>query len=339
MGSRDVAVTEVVAEILILALVLALGGIVFVMVFGVIPQIPETSYLAVESSMVERPGYSLISFHHQAGDTLNLTGLEGAVHPAAIYVDTPGGSFLAVPAAGAPTFQPGDTLYLYNTGSGYTVTRDSSGTGAVPFAVGTLRVRFVDTATDLLIQSWDYSTPVPSPTSMAAVTTTSVPTISMTTGTETTTITTTDATPSPTTTITAEPTTTTTLTPTDTATSTTTVTPTPTVTTAVTTTTTTATPTATPATLAVTVSWSPGGAGIGCGSVSPPTCLGANPASVSVVTGSSQTFSFIPAVANKAVTSITLDGVVVYSGSSKGVTVSYSLTNIVSAHTLAATFG
>jgi hypothetical protein len=57
------------------------------------------------------------------------------------------------------------------------------------------------------------------------------------------------------------------------------------------------------------------------------------------VTGSSQIVYFVPAVANKAVKTITLDGVTVYTGSSKGATISYTLTNVVSAHTLAATFG
>lgn len=99
----------------------------------------------------------------------------------------------------------------------------------------------------------------------------------------------------------------------------------------------TATPTATASisTRTVTVRWSPNG--LGYGSQSLPVQL-TNGKEVKVPRGSSQTFYFVPNV-NKAVLTITLDGTRVYTGSSVGSTISYTITNIVEDRTLIATFG
>jgi hypothetical protein len=115
-----------------------------------------------------------------------------------------------------------------------------------------------------------------------------------------------------------------------------TVTPSPTITANVTTVTTTPIPTATAtSTRTVTVIWSPNG--LGYGSISPPAQL-ANSAEVKVPRGSSKTFYFVPNV-NKAVQTITLEGTQVYSGSSVGATISYTVSNIAEDRTLMARFG
>jgi hypothetical protein len=58
---------------------------------------------------------------------------------------------------------------------------------------------------------------------------------------------------------------------------------------------------------------------------------------VTVVSGSSKTFSFVPN-SNKLVKSVKLDGVTVYTGSSKGVTVTYTVNTVVAPHTIVAVF-
>jgi hypothetical protein len=63
-----------------------------------------------------------------------------------------------------------------------------------------------------------------------------------------------------------------------------------------------------------------------------------NPQTVTVLTGSSPTFSFVPNN-NKYVQTISLDGSTVYSGSSVGTSISYTISTIMADHTLAATFG
>jgi len=336
MHENGRAVSEIATEILIIALVVIMAVIIFVMVFGVMPQIPKTSYLATEISLQEMPGYSAIAIHHQAGDSLNFTGGADLPGAAEVSIITPGGTYAAIPGAGLSAFGPGSTVYVYYTGTGYRLVSDLSGVTAQPLPTTGLRLTLVDRTSGLLITAWDLSpSETPSPTTTATATTATATT----TATPTPTITATPtATAVPTNTTTPSPTAT--ATPTPTANATATVTPTPTATaTATATSTSTPTATATPAATTITVSWSPGGTGIGCGSISPPTCLTSNPAAVNVATGGSQIFYFAPAVANKAVKTITLDGVTVYTGSSKGTTVSYTLTNVVSAHTLAATFG
>ncbi len=325
MHENGGAVSEIVAEILILALVVTMAAIIFVMVFGVMPQIPKTSYLATEISLKEMSGYSAIAIHNKAGDSLDFTSGVDLPGAADVSIITPAGTSKAVPGAGLPAFGPGSTVYVYYTGTGYRLVSDLSGVTAQPLPTTGLRLTLVDRTSGLLIDALDLvpsGTPTPTTTTTATATATATATPTNTT------------TPTPTATSTPTPTATATASPTPTATATATPTP-----TATATATSTPTATATPATTTITVSWSPGGAGIGCGSISPPTCLTSNPAAVNVATGSSQVFYFSPAVANKAVKTITLDGVTVYTGSSKGTTVSYTLTNVVSAHTLAATFG
>ncbi|MCX6692759.1 MAG: type IV pilin N-terminal domain-containing protein [Methanoregula sp.] len=95
------------------------------------------------------------------------------------------------------------------------------------------------------------------------------------------------------------------------------------------------TATATTATRTITVIWSPGG--YGYGSLSPPTPL-TNSQEVRIPRGSSKTIYFVPN-ANRAVLTIKLDGVTVYTGSSTGSTTSYMVSNVVEDRTLIATFG
>jgi hypothetical protein len=367
MGSSDDAISEVVAEILIVFFVLTLGAIVGVMLFGVMPSIPKTAYLATEGSYKTMPTYSAIAIQHRAGDTLSFSPTPLSSYPSEIYVDTRAGSFLAVPDRSAALFQPGDTIYVYNTATGYHITKDLTGVTAVPLPSGDNSVKIIDSAANLLIVTWPPTKTAVSPTSTATVTPTPTATATATinvTATPTATaiptnITTPTSTATATATINVTATPTATTTPTNTATPTATATPTPTNTatpaptatatpTATTTITVTATVTATPTTTAtatsiatessetktITVSWSPKASGYG--SQSPPVRL-TNSQEIRVPMGSSKTLYFVPN-SDKAVLTIKLDGTTVYSGSSVGSTISYTISNIVEDRTLTATF-
>jgi len=291
MHKNGDAVSEVTAEILMIGLVTILGAVVLVMVFGVMPLIPKTSYLATDISLTEMPGYSAIAIHHRGGDPLNFTRAAGVPGAALITIITPAGTYPVVPDAGFLVFEPGDTVYVYHTGTGYHLVADLSGVTAVPLPATGLRLTIVDLTSGLLITKWDLlPAGIPVTSSATTATTTTTP------ATTTTTTTTATATASPTAT-------------------------------AVTT---------TPAPgYSVRVSWSP--PGLGYISISPPTPL-ANPGTVSVASGQSQTFSFVP-IKKKAVSTIVVDGTTVYSGSTVNVTVTYALTNVAAPHTIAATFG
>lgn len=289
MRKNGDAISEVTAEILMVSLVVILGAMILVLVFGVMPLIPKTSYLATDFSLQQMPGYSAVVIHHRGGDPLNFTSAANMPGAAMITIFTPEGSYPAVPAVGFLAFRPGDTIYVYHTGTGYRLVSDLGGVTGTPLPPNGLRVTIVDLTSGLLVQEWQLvpsGVPVPA-TTVPATTTTTIP-----------------------------PTATTTVVP-------------------VTTTTTTTTPA--PATTTITVSWTPNG--LGYISLAPPTPL-SNPGTVEVPTGGSQTFSFVPReVANKAVKTIQVDGTTVYTGSSVNVTITYTLTNVVAPHTIAATFG
>ena len=295
MGSSDDAVSEVVAEILIIFLVLSMGAVVGAMLFGVMPSIPKTAYLATEGSYKTMPTYSAIAIHHRAGDALSFSPTSLSSYPAEIRVDTLTGSFLAVPDRSAALFQPGDTIYVYSTGTGYHITKDLTGVTAVPLPSEFTSVKIIDSTANLLIVTWPPTKDAVSPTSTATVT--------------------------PTPTATATATTTTTATATVTATPTTTKTPTP-------------TETDSSLTRTITVIWSPKASGY-C-SESLPVRL-TNSQEIRVLKGSSKTLYFVPN-SDKAVLTIKLDGTTVYSGSSVGSTISYTVSNIVEDRTLTATF-
>ncbi len=321
MGSSDDAVSEVVAEILIIFLVLALGAIVGAMLFGVMPSIPKTAYLATEGSYKTMPTYSAIAIKHRAGDALSFSPTSLSSYPSEVYVDTTAGSFLAVPDRSAALFQPGDTIYVYNTATGYHITKDLTGVTAVPLPSGATSVKIIDSNANLIIVTWPPTRNEVSPTSTATITLT------------------------PTATATATATINVTATPTATATPTNTAIPAPTATatpTATTTTNVTASVTATPTptatessdTKTITVIWSPKASGYG--SESPPVRL-TNSQEIRVPKGSSKTLYFVPN-SDKTVLTIKLDGKTVYSGASVGSTISYTVSKIVEDRTLTATF-
>lgn len=99
----------------------------------------------------------------------------------------------------------------------------------------------------------------------------------------------------------------------------------------------TATPTAaaTISTQKIMIVWSP--ATYGYASQSPPEPL-ANSKQINIPTGSSQTIYFVPD-AGRAIMTIRLDGTIVYSGSSIGSTIPYTISDVAEDHILRATFG
>ncbi|WP_394698772.1 hypothetical protein [uncultured Methanoregula sp.] len=277
MDREEGAVSEITAEILIVSLVVGLGIAIFVIMFGIIPQIPTSAYLATDVSFKKMPGYSAMAITHLGGDMVTFIDPGEAPYFVRVYVDTPYGSYLVVPDATTSPFRTGNTVYIYYNGSGYGMTSDLAGVPTVPLPSAEVRVRIVDDASGLLIKTWS-----------AGTSGTQTPT-----GTET---------------------------PTSTATLSATSTPT----------------TAAPElTRTVTVIWSP--SGYGYGSESPPVKL-ANSQEVRVPRGSSKTIYFVPN-AGYAVLTIKLDGTTVYSGSSVGSTISYTITNIVEDRTITTTFG
>lgn len=154
MKPHDGAISEVSAEILLVGLVLCLGVAIFIMVFGVLPQIPKSAYLATDVRLQQMPGYSAIMITHRGGDIVSFLDPAKAPYFAWVYVDTPDGSHMVVPDATTSLFRPGNRVYIYYNGTGYGLTSDLSGMSAYPFPYPDMRVRIVDAASQLMILDW-----------------------------------------------------------------------------------------------------------------------------------------------------------------------------------------
>jgi FlaG/FlaF family flagellin (archaellin) len=197
MRSQEEAVNEVTAEILVVALVLVMAAIILIIVFGVLPQIQQSAYLATEVRFQQKQGVPVLSITHLGGDTVTFKDTTAGPHLARVYIDTPEGSFTALPEQIASTFRTGDRVYIYYNGTGYALTSDLTGASAVPFPSEDMRIRIVDDTSKLLIQDWrtaGYGPATPAPTSTA----TPIPTNTSTPTPTATATTTTTATPTPT---------------------------------------------------------------------------------------------------------------------------------------------
>lgn len=302
----DAGITEVFDQTLLLGLVIVTAALVGLVALGFVLPAEKTAYVVPRFATADVDGKTVITAFSRGGDPLYFNASPLASYRATFYVDTSAGNFRAVPVPGLEVFRPGDMVYLFYTGTGfYAVDHPPAGGSVVTLPPGRVAVRLVDTTSGVLIAG---ETVVEGPV-LTGITT---------------------ATPTPTATMTGTPT------PTGTA---TTVTPTPTATatTSVTTTTTTATPTPTattpPASYTVTVSWTPPGGGVG--TITPP---GTSGGTVSVAAGAGQTFTLAPGK-NKRVISISLDGTQVGGPGTVGQTLTYTLTNVQSSHSLTAVFG
>ncbi|MDD3136752.1 MAG: type IV pilin N-terminal domain-containing protein [Methanoregula sp.] len=320
MRSSEDAVSEVAAEILIISLVLVLAAFIFALVFGVMPQIPKTAYLATDISVKQMPNYSAVAISHKGGDELGFTDAAEAPYLATLFVDSATGTYPVTPLTGDQVFGPGDTVYIYYNGTGYNLVSNLDGVIASPAPFEDMRVRIVDATANLLIQGWGTVQ------SGAATPVTATPTTILTVNVTATIVPNATATIVPNVTATIVPNATATVMPNVTSVPTTTASP---VITRAPVTTTVA------ATSGISVSWSPNG--LGYVSLSPPNEI-ANPGTVTVPVGSSQKFYFVP-MWKKAVRTIIFDGATVYTGAAENTTVTYTINKVGSSHTLVATFG
>lgn len=273
MRTRDVAISEVADEVLILAILIGIAAVATAVFLGYTGFLQKSAYVVMDFSDKSIGGKSLIAVFHRAGDPVYLTTNPSETFQAGWYIDTLDGSFTVEPAASLSVFSPGDTTFVYYTGSGYGITGDLSGVSYASLPAGILNLRLVDENSHVLLAQMNKSAIVASKTPATTITTIN--------------------------------------------------------TTLQTTIQTTATPASS---YAIAVSWSP----LGIGDVTPPG--GHQGSAVTVPLHGSQSFVCTPNV-NKAVLSIKLDGATVYSGSSQGTPVTYTVNNVVSNHTLAVAFG
>lgn len=147
------AVNEVIASILIVALVIALAVIIGGIVFGLIVIQPKSAYIPPEVKVVSYTNGTpqAISLYSRGGDTAYLDKGDNVQYALGVYVDRSEGSFRAKVEDDAGTFNPGQTLYLYYSTSGYRITDDLTGKQVLPLPAGSMTLRIVDENAKLLV--------------------------------------------------------------------------------------------------------------------------------------------------------------------------------------------
>ena len=167
---NDRAISESVSIILIISLVVILFIVLAALFLGEIHLEQKTAYIMANISSQTLADKNILTVFHRAGDAAELNQTGRAYHTLAVYVDTLSGSNRTQPVSPI-VFQPGTTLYIYNSTGGYRATTNAADLSA-PTALSVdacpVRVRLVDetSSTHLLIMQMDYPcTPTgPAPT-------------------------------------------------------------------------------------------------------------------------------------------------------------------------------
>jgi PKD repeat protein len=164
------AMSETVAIILILCLVIVMAAIVLAFATGIFSNLAKPAFVAPSMGTVTQSGKVAISLFNRGGDTLYLDVPRLQYNTMSVYLDTPNGTYLAHPAPDVGEFSPGTTLYIYKTANGYLITRNLNALAspdAQSLPQGTITVRLVDDHAQTLISSWSGTvgaTPSPTPT-------------------------------------------------------------------------------------------------------------------------------------------------------------------------------
>jgi hypothetical protein len=267
---RDAGISELIDEFLLIGLLLVIAIIILSVSFGFFGFLQKSAYVVPDFGIKNISGHTVIAVFHRAGDPVYFTNTTNGSFQAGFYVDTITGTYPVKPVSSLTSFIPGQTIYVYSTGSGFAAATNLSGITFPSLPQGIRNLRLVDLNTHVLIAQMNTT---PGGAGTAATTATATMT----------------ATTSP-----------------------------------------------TPSAYAISISWTPRGAGANAqGTISPP---GTNDATVNVLTGASQTFTFTPA-AGYRVRFIMVDGVQVSSGGAVNQVLTYTLSNIHSAHTVSANFG
>jgi FlaG/FlaF family flagellin (archaellin) len=209
---NDEGLSEVVDSTLIIALGLVLAGIVAAFVFGVFSPVDKSAYLVPQFTIINVSDQSVIKIFDRGGEPVYFNDSPMGTYKAVLYIDTQFGTYKAVPIPTLTMLKAGDTVFVYNSGTGFVMTDTLEGASFNSLPAGKIAVRFVDTTSGVLIAKEDLvpgaTTSTETPATTVSVTTTATATATTTatittttTTTATTTITTTGTTTTTTTTI------------------------------------------------------------------------------------------------------------------------------------------
>jgi hypothetical protein len=167
------ALSDIMAIVLIIFLVIVLALVTLALFFGNFHLQPKSSYILPEVSNQTFYSKNIFIIFHRGGDPVYLgSAAAGGQNLMGVYIDTKTNiSPRVVPDASASTLKPGNTLYLYNTTTGFRMTANPAMLqypNASAITACPLSIRLVDETAKLLIGQWNYTDcDVPVPTGPA----------------------------------------------------------------------------------------------------------------------------------------------------------------------------
>lgn len=174
----DTGISEPAAIIIIIILVIGLSGIIAAVIFGAFTPVSKTGYLVPRVDLINVSGSQVIQLRDLGGDTftLNGSGMTTAYYRLGTWLETSTGSQVVQlsPAIRKPDFRPGDTVYIYPSGTTPVLTDNLSDvTPTGNFPAGSLVLILDDDTSHVLLARIILAlgaggtvtpTPIPTPT-------------------------------------------------------------------------------------------------------------------------------------------------------------------------------
>jgi len=157
MKRVDYGIRVIVDEMFLVIMVLALGIVVALFLFGNILPIEKPAYIVPRSGISTVSGHTVIAIFDSGGDPVYFNNSRQARYHAIVYIDTQSGTFRAVPSSSLAMIKPGETIYACYTASGFILTDVTDGMDLLSLPGGKISVRFVDPATSIQISREDLS--------------------------------------------------------------------------------------------------------------------------------------------------------------------------------------
>jgi hypothetical protein len=158
LGLSPDGVSEIISQVLIVILVIAISAVIGAIVFGLPQLLQRTPYIAPDYEVLGPVGNeTAVSILHLEGDPVyfwNTSGGEGIAPVEFTIVDPTGGPYsVRVDPEGGTSWHPGDFIYFYKVDDGYHLTRNR--THAISsyrtLPVSDMRINCIDRATDILV--------------------------------------------------------------------------------------------------------------------------------------------------------------------------------------------
>lgn len=161
MTSHDLnnkAVSTLVGLILIIFLVVAMAGIIYALIFGLVSSVEKTAYVVTGAKIIPiAPNIDGIEIVHRNGDTMYYENQSrDAQYEVRFMVDTSEESSVVMTdpfyLSSDTTWSPGDRVIIFRKADGYYLANDPALiSGAISFPPGSVGVRIIDNTHSQLI--------------------------------------------------------------------------------------------------------------------------------------------------------------------------------------------